>query len=140
ALQRLDSVLRDLLAGLNGEVLAGDHDVLRRAEADETVRHGPVERAALQVQPIDAVEAPDDLVGAAQAEGAEEDGRQELPLAIDADVEEVLRVVLELHPGAAVRDDLRDVERLVFRMEEGAGRAVQLADDDPLGAVDDERA
>src|SRR5207253_3859075 len=39
---------------------------------------------------------------------------------------------------AAVRDDLRDVERLVFRVEEGARRAVQLADDDALGAVDDE--
>src|SRR5207249_4945579 len=60
--------------------------------------------------------------------------------AIDADVEEVLGVVLELHPRSAVRDDLRDVERLVFRVEEGARRPVQLADDDALGAVDDERA
>src|SRR5581483_11964791 len=40
----------------------------------------------------------------------------------------------------AVRDDLRDVERLVFRVEERARRAVQLADDDALGAVDDEGA
>ena len=66
--------------------------------------------------------------------------RQELPLAVDADVEQVLAVVLELHPRSAVRDDLRDVERLVFRVEEGARRPVQLADDDALGAVDDERA
>src|SRR5262249_16596589 len=46
----------------------------------------------------------------------------------------------ELDPGAAVRDDLRDVERLVFRVEERARRAMELADDDALGAVDDERA
>jgi hypothetical protein len=44
-----------------------------------------VDRPALEEQLLDAVEAPDDLVGAAQAEGAQEDGRQELPLAIDAD-------------------------------------------------------
>ena len=94
----------------------------------------------LQVQLLDVVEGPDDLVGAAQAERAQEDRRQELPLAVDAHVEEVLRVVLELHPRAAVRNDLRDVQRLVFRVEEGAGRAVQLADDDALGAVDDEGA
>ena len=37
-------------------------------------------------------------------------------------------------------NDLRDVERLVFRVEEGARRAVQLRDDDALGAVDDEGA
>src|SRR4030095_12576636 len=97
-------------------------------------------RPAAQNQLVDAVEAPDDLVGAAQTQGAEEDRRQELPLAIDADVEQVLRVVLELHPRAAIRDDLGDVERLVFRVEEGARRAVQLRDDDALGAVDDEGA
>src|SRR4030095_16425930 len=96
-------------------------------------------RPAAQNQLVDAVEAPDDLVGAAQTQGAEEDRRQELPLAIDADVEQVLRVVLELHPRAAVGDDLRDIERLVFRVEEGARRAVELRDDDALGAVDDER-
>ena len=33
-----------------------------------------------------------------------------------------------------------DEQRLVFGVEEHAGRAVQLADDDALGAVDDERA
>ena len=55
-LQRLDGVLGDLLARLHGEVLAGDDDVLRRAQADEAVGHAPVERAVLQVQLVDAVE------------------------------------------------------------------------------------
>src|SRR5207249_1028565 len=70
----------------------------------------------------------------------EQDGRQELALAVDPDVEQVLRVVLELHPRPAVGDDLRDVERLVLGVEERARRSVQLRDDDALGAVDDERA
>ncbi len=140
ALQRLDGVLGDLLARLHREVLAGDDDVLCGAQPDQAVGDRPVERAALQVQLVDVVEAPDDLVGAAQPEGAQEHRRQELPLAVDAHVEQVLRVVLELDPRAAVGNDLRDVQGLVFRVEERARRAVQLRHDDPLGAVDDERA
>ncbi len=66
--------------------------------------------------------------------------REELALAIDADVEQVLRVVLELDPRAAIRDQLADEERLVFGVEEGARRAVELGDDDAFGPVDDERA
>ncbi len=44
ALQRLDGVLGDLLAGLHREVLAGHDDVLRRAQADQAVGDAPVER------------------------------------------------------------------------------------------------
>ena len=50
--------------------------------------------------------AQDRLVGL-EAEGAQEDRAVELALAVDADRQDVLLVVLELHPGAAVRDDLR---------------------------------
>ena len=100
----------------------------------------PQDPAVLHHEFVDRVERAQDLVRAAQAERAQEHGGQELPLAVDAHVQQVLRVVLELHPRAAVRDDLRDVERLVFRVEERARRPVQLADDDALGAVDDERA
>src|SRR5882762_4353962 len=139
-LERLDGVLGDLLARLDRELAARHMDFGGRAEADEAVGDAPVDLPALDVQLVDAVEGPDDLVGAAQAERAQEDRRQELPLAIDADVQQVLRVVLEFHPGAAVRDDLRHVERLVLRVEEGARRSVQLRDDDALGAVDDEGA
>ena len=70
----------------------------------------------------------------------------ELAAAVDADVEDVLRVELEVDPRAAVRDDAGGVEQLARRVglalvvvEEHARRAVQLADDDALGAVDDER-
>src|SRR5205823_9805986 len=101
----------DLLARLDRELATRHLDLGGRAEADEAVGDAPVDLAVLQVQLVDAVERPDDLVGAAQAERAEEDGRQELSLAVDAHVEEVLRVVLELHPRPAVRNEeppLRD--------------------------------
>src|SRR5581483_11637586 len=139
-LQRLDRVLGDLLARLDRDLAAGHLDLGRGAQPHEAVGDRPVDLPVLDVQLVDVVERPDDLVGAAQAEGAEEDGRQELPLAVDAHVEQVLGVELELDPRPAVRDDLRDVERLVFRVEERARRAVQLRDDDALGAVDDEGA
>ncbi len=130
----------DLLALADGQLAAGDLDLLLGALADQAVAHGPVHRARLQVQAIHRVERADDLVGAAQAERAQEHRRQELALAVDADVQQVLGVVLELHPRPAIRDDLRDEEGLVLGVEERARRPVQLADDDALGAVDDERA
>ena len=90
---------------------------------------------------VDGVEGLEDLLVGAQAERAQEDGAQELALAVDADVEGVLLVVLELHPAAAVGDDLaQEVGAVVGRLKEDAGRTVQLRDDDALGAVDDEGA
>ncbi len=69
-----------------------------------------------------------------------------LPAAVDADEHDVLRVELEVEPRAAVRDDAGAVEHLAARVrlalvvvEEDARAAVQLADDDALGSVDDER-
>src|SRR6202011_5271993 len=65
--------------------------------------------------------------------------------AIDAHVEDVLVVELEVDPRAAVRDDARVVEELARRValalvvvEEGARRTVELRDYHALGAVDDE--
>ena len=56
-------------------------------------------------------------------------------------------IELEVEPRAAVRDDARAVEQLAARVrlalvvvEEDARAAVELRDDDALGAVDDERA
>src|SRR5712691_2590816 len=86
------------------------------------------------------VELAKDLFVRRQTEGAEKDGAEELALAVDADVEDVLLVVLELHPRSAIRDDLRQegVRRLFG--EEDARRAVELRDDHALGSVDDKRA
>src|SRR4051794_14458720 len=79
------------------------------------------------------------------AEGPEQHGDRLTALAVDADADLVALVDLELQPGAATRDDLRAVDVAVTGLVEGAlevdaGRADELRDDDPLGAVDDERA
>ena len=80
-------------------------------------------------------------------EAHEECGHRQLAPAVDAHVDEVLGVELEIEPGAAVGDDARG-EKILARavrlalvvVEEHAGRAVHLGDDDALGAVDDEGA
>ncbi len=139
-LQRSHRRTRDLLARTHHFVVAGQHHVRGRPAPDERLADLPAQRAPLHLERVDRVERPDDLVRAAQPKRAQEHGRQELALPIDADVEQVLRVVFELDPRPAIRNDLRDERRLVRRVEERPGRTVELRDDDALGAVDDERA
>ena len=74
-------------------------------------------------------------------------GHRQLALAVDADVDDVLGVELEVEPRAAIGDDprgeeifARGVGLAAVMVEEHARRAVHLADDHALGAVDDERA
>ena len=78
------------------------------------------------------------------AERAQERGGRELLLLVDVDVDDVVDVDRELDPRAAERDDARRDEALSVRvrrlLEHDARRPVQLADDDALGAVDDEGA
>ena len=138
-LQGRDHGRADLLAG--ADLVGGVYRHLGgRAPADQVSAHLPPRRAVAQRDPVHGVEGLDDLVGAAQAESAQKDGGEELALPIDAHVQQVLGVVLELDPRPAVRDDLRDVELPVLGVEEGPGRPVQLGNHDPFGAVDDERA
>src|ERR1019366_6211432 len=76
-----------------------------------------------------------------QSQRAQENRAQELALAVDAHVENVLLVVFELHPRSAIGNDLsQKISAVGRRLEEHAGRAVQLADDDALRSIDDERA
>ncbi len=101
----------------------------------------PAELAVGDVDGVDGVEGLEDLLVGTQAERAQEDSAEELALAVDADVEGVLLVVLELDPAAAVGDDLaEEVGAVVRGLEEDARRTVELRDDDALGAVDDEGA
>src|SRR6185437_8318031 len=79
----------------------------------------PEQLVIAQRDAIDGIERPQDFLVAAQAEGAQEDGAEELALAVDADVEDVFLVVLELYPGAAVRNDLaEEVGAVVGGLEE----------------------
>ncbi len=80
-------------------------------------------------------------------EGEQKCRRGQLAAPVDAHEHEILGIELEIQPGAAIRDHARREEILARGMrlalvvvEEHARRAVHLADDDALGAVDDERA
>src|SRR5205085_2732472 len=65
----------------------------------------------------------------------------EFAFAIDADIKQVLVVVLEFHPASAVWNDLsEEVTLRRHAFEEHARRTVQLGNDNALGAVDDERS
>ena len=114
----------------------------------------------LQVDGLGGVVVVEDLLGGAlelervllrgvrhRAQGADEHRGRQLAAPVDAHVQQVLVVELEVDPRAAVRDDAGVVEQLARRValalvvvEEGTRAAVQLADHDALGAVDDEGA
>ncbi len=86
-------------------------------------------------------------LGRLAVERIEQRGDWQLTLAVDADVDEVLAVELEVEPGAAIGDDARGEEILagavrlaLVVVEEDARAAVHLAHDHALGTVDDERA
>ena len=124
---RLDAV-RQLHAQQVGRLFAGG---IKR----------PVKLLVADHQAVDGVERAQNVFAGTQAQGAQENRAQEFALAVDADVENVLLVVLEFHPRSAVRNDLaQEVGAVVGGFEEHAGRTVQLADDHALGAVHDEGA
>ena len=129
----------------DGAVLVGD--VEARDFAAQALGHELQLRAGVhQAEVVVDEEVRQDRLGV-QADGLEQDRHRHLAAAVDAEVQDVLRVELEVEPRAAVRDDARAEQQLaravrlaLVVLEEHAGAAVQLADDDTLGAVDDERA
>src|SRR6266545_6624988 len=126
----------DLLAPAGG--VLGAVDGARELEAGQVLRDLPGELALPHQDLVAAVERAQDVGVRAQAHGPQEDGGEELPLPVDPDVEQVLGVVLELHPAPPVGDDLGREQSLLGLREEHPRRAVELAHDHPLGAVDDE--
>ena len=139
---------RDLLAGLEDDLAGlGVGDVVHRLlPAPRFGRVGdlPAVLAAHVDQAV--VEGVEDFL-AGQAKRVQQRGDRQLALAVDADVDDVLGVELEVEPAAAVRDDAGGEEILAAGVglaavvvEQHARRAVHLADDDALGAVDDEGA
>src|SRR5216684_3685020 len=133
-------LLHDRLARLVDEVETRDF-------AAQALGHQLELIAALgELEGVEIVERREDGVGS-HADRLEQDRHRHLAPAVDAKIEVVLGVVFEVEPRAAVRDDARRKEQLPRRvclaaivLEEHARRAVQLADDHALGAVDDERA
>ena len=78
------------------------------------------------------------------AHGPEQRHRRELARLVDPDAERFLLGDLQLDPASALGDHPAGVQLLVARLdlddEIDPGRAVELADDHALGAVDDELA
>ena len=154
--QRPQSVVDELARRAGGQLLAGLDDDLAGVGVDEVDRRLEalhpvgVERnppAFLVAHEDDAVvEGVEDLL-AVEAERVQQRRHRDLPLAVDARVDDVLGVELDVEPGAAIRDDPGREQELAGRVrlalvvvEEDARRAVHLGDDDALGAVDDEGA
>ena len=84
---------------------------------------------------------------AVEAERIEQRRHRNLAAAVDARIDDVLGVELDVEPGTAVRDNAGGEQQLARRVrlalvviEEHAGRTVHLRNDDALGAVDDEGA
>ena len=117
---------------------------LRAAPLLGLERHDP---AALPANPCHAaIEFVEDFLAVVVQRVQQRRDRQ-LALAVDTDVDDVLGVEFEVEPAAAIRDDPGGEQELAARVrlaavvvEEHARRAVHLADDDALGAVDDEGA
>jgi hypothetical protein len=136
----LDLLDRDLLVGLEEDLAGlGVHDVLGHHPAFQSlVLLAP---AGADLHRLHLVEQLQNGLFGGVAQRLEQHGHRQLPLAIDVDVHDVVHVEGELHPGAPVGDDPGGEQALAVGMngvvEEHAGRAVQLRDDDPLRAVDD---
>ena len=100
-----------------------------------------------QFQVLDVVEKFDHFFVRAVTEGAEESGGEEFPAAfapIEINVKQIAGVELHFDPRTAIRNDAEAVEHLAVEMNArfkgDARRAMQLADDDALRAVDHECA
>ena len=81
------------------------------------------------------------------ADGLEQNRTGHLAAAVDTEVKNILRIEFEVEPRTAIGNHARGEKQLPRRMglalivlEEDAGRAMQLADDDAFRTVDDERA
>ncbi len=136
----LGSGLRRVLGGR----FTGKRDVLGDDRAEELTLVGAALALLGQVEVADGEEEAENVRVRPIAEGAQQRGGRELLLLVDVDVHDVVDVDRELDPRAAERDDARRDEALAVRVrrlfEHDARRPVQLADDDALRPVDDERA
>ena len=122
-------------------VVLGTLDFVGQLAVDQAFGKVPVQVAVAQRDALDLVERAQNFFVRLHAQGAQENRAEEFALAVDADVQNILGVVLELDPRAAVRNDFpEEIAAVVGRFVKHAGRAVQLADDHALGAVDDEGA
>jgi len=85
-------------------------------------RNVPEKFLFAQRDALHLVEGAQDFFVRLHAQGAEEDGAEELALAVDTHVENVLGVVLEFNPGAAIGNDLaEEIGAIVGALEKDTG-------------------
>ncbi len=137
------SLLRLELRSFGVVRLTGERDVLGDDCADHFAQVGAALTLLHEIELANGEEETQDVGIGAVAERAEERGGRELLLLVDVDVDHVVDIDSELDPGSAEWDDAGRDETLAIRvsglLEHDTGRAVKLADDDALSAVDDER-
>jgi len=97
-----------------------------------------------QSQPLDGVKQFDDIRVAAETDRSQEGRGQELAAAfppIEVNVKQVVGIELNFEPGPPIRDDAEAVKHLSIQVDRGLESdprgTMQLAYDNPLGAVDD---
>src|SRR6266849_4557408 len=140
--QFLEQIFGDALVRSDNHILGTRiPDLVGELAVHDSGRNVPVQVFVAHRNALDLVERAQDVFVGLHAQRAQENRAQELALAVDAHVENVLRVVLELHPRPAIGNDFpQEVAAIIGALEEDPRRAVQLADDHALRAVDDERA
>src|SRR5579864_6483254 len=114
-------------------------DFPRQLSIHKALGNVPKEITIAERDPLDLIESSQNLLIGFHAQSAEENRTEKFAFAIDADVKNILRVVFEFHPRSAIRNDLAEkIRAIIGSLEEHAWRPVQLADNDPFGAIDDE--
>ena len=124
----VDEVLVPGVEHVGGELLSGEF----------------LEVLAVHLHLLGQIKDLENLAVAFVADGTQQGGHGQLLLTVDVGIHHVVDVRGKLDPTALERDDAGRVELGTVGVqgagEEHTGRAVQLAHDDTLGAVDDKRA
>src|SRR6185437_5295676 len=66
----------------------------------------PAQLLIFQADAVHGVERAEDVFIGTQAQSTQKDRAQKLALAVNADIDDVLLVVLKFHPGSAIGNDL----------------------------------
>ena len=111
-----DLVLDDFAHQAGGDLAALRHhrfaglvvDGVRQLQADEIVVDLPLQLRVFDMDLADAIERPQNLLVGFETERAQENRTVKLAFAVDADIKQVLVVVLELDPASAIRNDLAE--------------------------------
>lgn len=143
--QLVDVASRDTTALLHDHLAAAVLDVENGDFAAQTLRNQLQAQAlALHMEDVGVIEGIQYFFSAV-AQCAQQDGSRQFAATVDTHEYRVLRIELEVQPGAAVRNDASGVQQLARAVglatvvvEEHTRRTVQLGHDHTLGTVDDE--